>query len=313
MVIDCETHIFKFINMKDGYYERTHVEDLIEDMDRCGVDKSFLMYYTSSMLSHPGSQFPEFPGQKDNVFAENDEEHTKYFIESWQRYKDRFFFFDITDPRQPDCIERLERQYKLGLQGLGETQPGYQYLMPNSPEFKQIYRFAAHRGLPVVLTAEGWDQFSGYFPAADWNDYFDMLEEVIREFRDVRFMLGHGGNCGSIVYTKDWDEYLEANERCYRLVTEVNNLWIACCMPWWIRDDKINSLLSRLVEFLRDNVGFERVSWGSDWPWVNANISFNSRYDTVVDFYRNFAGCTEDEVSMLLGNSAYEFLTGNAV
>lgn len=307
MIVDCETHVFKKIHMPEGDFHRCQVEHLIADMDRCGVDKTFLMAYTLKMLSSPGSQFPD-PTAK--VFGDSNEEVMEYFVQTWQKHKDRFFFFNITDPRQPDCIDVLEEQYNLGLQGLGETQPGYQYLMPNSPEFMRVYRFAADRELPLVLTMEGWDQFKGYFPSHDFDPYFDMMESVIREFKEVRFMLGHGGNCGRIVYTQNWDEYLAGNLRCYRLAAEVDNLWICSTMPWWIRANQINPFLPRLVEFLRKHVGFSRVCWGSDWPWAIADISFNSDYKTVVDFYRNFSPCTEEELNQLLGKSAYAFITG---
>ena len=183
--------------------------------------------------------------------------------------------------------------------------------MPNDHRFMQVYRFAADYNLPVVLTVEGWDVYEGYFPSRDWNLYFDMIEAVVREFKDVRFMLGHGGNCGSIVDTQNWDKYLQANLKCYKLAAEADNVWICSCLPWWVRNNQVSPHLPKLLDFLRNHVGFSKVCWGSDWPWAVASISFNSDYKTVVDFYRGFSPCSENEIEQLLGAAAYRFVTGH--
>ena len=62
------------------------------------------------------------------------------------------------------------------------------FVLPNSPEFMEVYRFADEHGLPVMLTSEVWDQFPGYYPSKDFDAYFDMMEEVMRKFSQVRFI-----------------------------------------------------------------------------------------------------------------------------
>ena len=305
MIIDCETHVFETVVMPDGAeFHGSQVERLLEDLDRCGVDKTILHAYNTRRISAPGSQFPD-PTQ-DNF----GEDPLRYIYESWKTYPDRFYWFSVPDPRQPDCIEELEDEYGRGLQGIGETQPGYQYLMPNCPEYMRVWRFAADRGLPVVITTEGWDQFPGYYPSKDWDAYWDMYESVIREFSGIRWMIGHGGNCGNIVYAQDWDTYLAGNLRCYRLAAEFDNVWVCSSMPWWFRNDEINPFVAEQLHFLREHVGLSRVCWGSDWPWIIADISFNNDYRTVVDTYRRYSPCDADELDLLLGDSAYEFVTG---
>jgi predicted TIM-barrel fold metal-dependent hydrolase len=307
MVVDCEAHVFESIVMPGGAeFHGCQVERLLQDMDRCGVDKSILHAYNTRRLSAPGSQFPD-PDQES--FGRDP---LQYFFEAWQAHQDRLYWFSVPDPRQPDCIDVLQEELRCGLQGIGETQPGYQYLMPDSPEYMGVWRLAADRGLPVVITAEGWDQFSGYYPSADWDAYWDMYEGVIRQFPGTRWMIGHAGNCGSIVGTKSWDDYLQGSLRCYRLAAELDNVWICSCMPWWISRDQVNPLLPKLLDYLREHVGFGRVTWGSDWPWAVADISFCSRYETVVDVFREFP-CSAEEKALLLGEAAHEFVTGRAV
>jgi len=302
-IIDCETHVFP----RHWDFRGCRVENLLQDMDRCGVGKTFLMFYSASMLASPCGELKD-PNAKR--FGESNEQTWEYFIESWKKHKDRFYFFNATDPREPDCIEKLEQQYKLGLQGLGETQPATQNILPNGPEFMRVYRFAADKGLPVVLTMERWEQ-SLCLKSKDFDDVFDMFEKVIREFKDVRFMLGHGGNCGSCK-AKPFEQYRAANERCYRLMEKVDNLWICACMPWWIRENKVHPSFPKLLDYLRSRIGFSKVTWGSDWPYCGASrqFIFKSDYDTVVDLFRKETPCTEEERAQLLGRSAYEFVTG---
>lgn len=324
MIIDCETHVFPYIDMPQWgqIYKRTKVEDLICDMDDAGVDMAFLMIYDLSMLS-PNISLPD-PNAK--TLGEN---VIEYFIESWGKHKERFFLFHCTDPRRPNHINELENFYNIGLQGLGEMEPVMQGLMPNSIEYREIYKFAAEKDLPIVLTMEFWDQFEGYFPANKFNVFFDMYEQIIREFKSVRFMMGHGGNCGSVVSpetfsnsgagvdhkncAKTLKQYLETNRRIYDLAAEVDNLWICCCMPWWFQNNKVNSLLYEQLTFLKKHIGFEKVAWGTDWPWCGSSdaFCFKANYVTCVDAFKNISDCDEREIQLLLGGAAQLFLKGN--
>ena len=211
MIIDCETHVFESIVMPDGAaFHGCQVERLLADMDRCGVDRSILHAYNTRRLSAPGSQFPDPDKESFGHDA------LQYFFGSWRAHRERLYWFSVPDPRQPGCIPELEEDLGRGLQGIGETQPGYQYLMPNGPEYRRVWQFAADNGLPVVITTEGWDQFPGYYPSGAWDAYWDMYEGVIREFTGIRWMIGHAGNCGTIVGTANWEEYVEANLRWMR-------------------------------------------------------------------------------------------------
>ena len=303
MIIDCETHIFP----RNFDYRHCHVEDLLDDMDRCGVDWTFLTFYSDSTLTSPCGEIVD-PGTKR--FGESDAEVWEYFEDSWSRNRERFYFFYVPDPRSSDCIERLEQLCDLGLDGIGETQPATQNILPDGPEFMDVYRFADERGLPVVLTMERWEH-SLCFPGSSFDEYFSMFEAVIREFRNVRFMIGHAGDCGTIL-SGDWEAYLQSNKRCYELAAELDNVWICSCMPWWFAGDKVHPLLDRQISFLREYVGFSRVTWGSDWPYNGSgtSFSFKSDYLTVVDYYRNLPLLNETEREYILGKSAREFVTG---
>jgi len=303
MVVDCETHIFS----RNFDYLRCRVEDLVEDMDRCGVDRSFLTFYSDSTLTSPCGEITD-PDTKR--FGDSDAATWEYFKESWLAHRDRFYFFSVPDPREPDCIRRLEEQCELGLHGIGETQPATQNILPNGPEFMPVYRFAADHALPVVLTMERWEECLS-FSGSRFDEFFDMFEQVIREFREVRFMIGHAGDCGSIL-SKGRDAYLASNRRCYELAAELDNVWVCSCMPWWFTDNEPNPLLEQQLRFLREHVGFSKVTWGSDWPYNGSSTSFcfRSDYATVVDYYRDLPFCSEEERRGLLGGAAVAFVTG---
>ncbi len=300
MLIDCETHVFSYCKPYPGTeFNYCKAEHLLSDMDRCGVDKTILMSYSPEILGAPDNEFRN-PGclGPDPV---------KYMIESWQKHKGRFFWFSVPDPRRDDCIEILKRQMKLGLQGLGEVLPVYQNILPDGPELMQIYSFAAENNLPVVLALERWDwpQYSSF---SDFDIYFDMVEGIIRKFPSVRFMLDHGGNCGTIVRTPDFRQYAKANIRCWKLAAEVDNLWVCSCMPWWFSDGEPHSFLVEQLNALKTIVAPDKICWGSDWPYMTN--SFNCDYSKVVDAYKKLGEFTENERDMLLGKSAYNFITG---
>lgn len=304
MIVDCETHIFPRI----ADFQGCHVGDLLRDMDQCGVDRTFLTFYSDSTFISPCGEVN--PGEQR--FGDTDEEVWEYFKASWLEHKDRFFFFSVPDPRDPDCIKKLEAQRALGLQGIGETQPASQNILPNGPEFMRVYRFAADNGLPVVLTMERWEHCLT-FQGTAFADFFDMFEKVIREFKDVRFMIGHAGDCGSVrAPAATWEAYAANNLHVYKMAAELDNVWICSCMPWWFTDDVISPRLEQQVKFLKEHVGFSKVTWGSDWPYSGGgtDFCFRSDYATVAGFYRNLSFCSEEELELLLGRSACEFVAG---
>jgi len=106
---------------------------------------------------------------------------------------------------------------------------------------------------------------------------------------------------------------MASNLRCYELAAELDNVWVCSSMPWWFRDNEANPLLNRQLRFLRDYVGFSKVTWGSDWPYNGSSRSFcfNSDYQTVVDYYRELPFYNDEEREYLLGRAAYEFVTGD--
>lgn len=306
MIIDTETHVFQVIDLpRHPRFDGCRVEDLIADMNRTGVDKSILTSYDPLDLGAPDNPFqdPHHPSLGVNPIG--------YSIESWQKHRERFFWFSHPDPRKPDCLPLLEEHHKLGMVGLGELCPAYQHLLPDSPEMRLLYRFAAEKGLPVILNSENWDDSKNYFHE-DFDRYFDMMERIFREYRNVRFMIGHGGgDCGHIAFDKpNVDAYISRNQRSYELVAELDNLWVASCMPWWFKDGKVLDIVEKQLVFLRAHVGFSKVAWGSDWPWLVADMCFRCDYNILVDSYRNFPYCSQGEREYLLGKSAYEFITG---
>lgn len=303
MIIDCEVHVFP----RQFDYQRCRVEHLLHDMDEAGVDKAFLTFYCDSILTSPCGEITE-----PNVrrCGDSNEQTWEYFRDAYQKNKDRFYFFSVPDPREPDCLGILQRHCDAGMIGIGETQPATQNILPDGPEFMRVYKFAADRGLPVVLTMERWEYTNCFF-AAEFNDYLAMFERVIREFRGTRFMISHAGDCGTVL-GKNWDAYLASNRRLYELAAEVDNLWICSCMPWWFARGNVNPLLEQQLKFFRQHLGFEKVTWASDWPYNGSGLdySFGTKYAWVVDYYRQFPHCSETERAWLLGKAAEKFVKG---
>lgn len=80
MVIDCETHLFPYPRKLN--YERCYVEDQLEDMNRCGGDRTFLTFYSASTLAPTPVDLTN-PSVKR--LADSDAEVWDYFKESWAK------------------------------------------------------------------------------------------------------------------------------------------------------------------------------------------------------------------------------------
>ena len=109
MIIDAHTHIFdrsvagasENFPLWPGNRWGASAPDLIEQMDRAGIDKAFIISYTPvDVMAHYR------PEERDHKLAVFQHYLTKeYFVRMWQRHPDRFVWIsDSIDPRVPGYV-----------------------------------------------------------------------------------------------------------------------------------------------------------------------------------------------------------------
>jgi predicted TIM-barrel fold metal-dependent hydrolase len=148
----------------------------------------------------------------------------------------RLIGFACVNPRYGlDAVEELRRGIlELGLKGL-KLHPWVQTFSCTDNMLNPLFEEITKLEIPVLIHT-GYDIFSGPLSVAD----------LARRYPKVPIIMGHSGCCGL------WYDAIKAAKRRENLYLETSgNLSVA-------------------IEKMVDNVGSDRVLFGSDMPWVNS-------------------------------------------
>jgi len=151
----------------------------------------------------------------------------------------RFIGYASVNPHYPERVRgELERSFdELGL-SLIKLHPSIIEYPISGPGYEPVWRFASERR--TIVLSHTWSGGSICAPR--------LFEPLARDYPDVTFILGHSG--GTPV------GYVEA----IKVAQEHANVYLDIC----------RSAMSRMwVERLVNEVGAERVLWGTDFPFID--------------------------------------------
>ncbi len=150
MIIDFHTHIFppEIIESRSKYIQdqewfsrlygdrnarMASAEGLVEEMDRCGVDRAVAC----------GFAWDDFELYKET----ND-----YIADAVSRYPDRLVGFANVPPLHPQAPVEIERCARLGLSGIGELKPmGQGFDLDDAESLRPVAEAAIRLGLPLLV------------------------------------------------------------------------------------------------------------------------------------------------------------------
>lgn len=180
MIIDFHTHAFPdklapkalpVLAARVGYapYGSGTVSDLIQKMDRDGIDKSVVCNIATN------------PKQQSNV--------NNFAIEAMEAHRDRLICLGSVHP-DSDCIaEELARLKSAGIPGI-KIHPDYMETAIDSPKFDPIFDLCTELGL-FIITHAGFDVCSPHMVHANP----DRILHRLRRNPEIRLICAHfGGN-----------------------------------------------------------------------------------------------------------------------
>jgi predicted TIM-barrel fold metal-dependent hydrolase len=157
----------------------------IEDMDRCGIDITWLL----SWECPPDEYAPVYIGQMPGVGGDGPAPFSRCV--SWsERAPDRFVLGYCPDPRRPDAVDRLKAAVEvLGVRVCGELKLRMMY---DNPDALRFFRFCAEEKLPVVLHLDYEYETGQTYPRPSWwyGGGIEALERVLRACPQTIF-IGH--------------------------------------------------------------------------------------------------------------------------
>lgn len=209
-----------------------------------------------------------------------------YLAEVAKKYPDRFFVNGMCEFREPGflphAIELMENGFKgLAIPGHRLPLEGEKRVLLNSPEMIAMFKEMEKRGVILSITL------------ADGDRQVGEMKEVIEECPGLKIAIGHFG----MVTVDGWMEQIK--------LASAKNVMIESGGITWLFNSEFYPFPSavRAIREAADEVGMEKLMWGSDYPRTITAITYRMSYD----FITKSTELTEREKEQFLGDNAVEF------
>ena len=205
-----------------------------------------------------------------------------YLEEVARKYPDRFFVFGMCEFRKPGFLPQAQELIERGFKGI--KIPAARLLlregrvMLTSPEMMEMFRLMEDKGM--ILHVE----------LADGDLQVPEMEEIIAECPGLRILIGHFG----MVTRPGWMEQIR--------LARHPNVFVESGGITWLFNDEFYPYPSavRAIREAADEVGIDKLLWGSDYPRTITAITYRMSYDFLL------------KSSLLSGDELSKFLGGNA-
>ena len=197
-----------------------------------------------------------------------------YLLEVQRRFPERFLCCALLD------IDRGGLQVKEGFRAAAI--PGHRMKRPlDSPEMMAAFKEMERRGIILSMCL------------ADDARQIAQFASVIRECPRLKVAIGHFG----LARSEHWLEQVR--------LARAENVRIEAGGITWLYNDEFYPFPSavRAIRRAADEVGMDKLMWGSDYPRTITAITYRMSYD----FILKSSELTEDEKAAFLGGNAQAF------
>ncbi len=204
-----------------------------------------------------------------------------YLAEVAKQYPTRFKVCGMPDFRKDDFLAHAIQLIESGIYS-GIAIPGHRLQRPlNDPEMMQMYARMQEKDLFLSLCLH------------DDNHQIGEAEDIITQFPNLRIAIGHFG----MVTTEGWMKQI-------RLARHKNVMVESGGITWLFNSEFYPYVGAiRAIREAANEVGMEKLMWGSDYPRTITAITYRMSYD----FVQKSTLLTEEEKQMFLGGNAERF------
>lgn len=250
--------------------------DLIKEMDESGIDISVI--FMADYALRLG----------DGIFTAEGE--NRIHVELMKQYTDRIIAYFGIDPRRKGAADSFETAVtEWGVRGL-KMHPTVGYF-PHDRAAYPLYEICQSKGLPVTF-------HTGPMPSPLFSRYTQPLhfDEVAADFPDMTIVMAHAGQ-------ELWPEALNVARMKPNIILELS--------MWQPKFKYLNEFLFA-IDRMRDTIGIERITWGSDFPGLR-NVMPLKKW---VDIFKQLPSLGEEhgfkfddlDVQALMGGNAARIL-----
>ena len=203
-----------------------------------------------------------------------------YLMQVQQRYPERFFCFGMPELRKAGFLDESKALVNKGFRGIKvpAARMPQQFL---DDEMIQMFRYMEQKG--IILGIE----------LMDGDAQVGQMEEVIQECPELKIAIGHFG----MVTRPGWMSQIR--------LARHKNVYVESGGITWLFNDEFYPYPSaiRAIKEAADEVGMEKLMWGSDYPRTITAITYKMSYD----FVTKSKELTDDEKRMFLCDNAKQF------
>ena len=203
-----------------------------------------------------------------------------YLLQVQRRYPTRFFCFGMPEWRQPGFVDEGIALVNQGFRGLKipAARMPRQFL---SDDMMALFRHMQDRG--VILGIE----------LMDGDAQVAQMEDIIQECPRLKIIIGHFG----MVTRPNWMSQIR--------LARHPNVYIESGGITWLFNDEFYPFPSAIkaIKEAADEVGMEKLMWGSDYPRTITAITYKMSYD----FVTKSQELTDDQKRLFLSENAKQF------
>lgn len=208
-----------------------------------------------------------------------------YLADVQKRYPDRFIVCGMADYRQHGWLQQAKELINQGFRGIAI--PGHRLQTPagriilTCPDMMEMFRIMEQKGIFLSITLE------------DGAVQVPEMEEVIEECPDLKIAVGHFG----MVTVPGWMEQIR--------LARHKNVMIESGGITWLFNSEFYPFKGavKAIREAADEVGMDKLMWGSDYPRTITAITYRMSYD----FILKSTELTEPEKEQFLGLNAVKF------
>ena len=203
-----------------------------------------------------------------------------YLLQVQQRYPTRFFCFGMPELRKKGFCEEAKSLIDKGFRGIKvpAARLPQQFL---SDEMLQMLRMMEQKG--VILGIE----------LQDGDAQVAQMEDIIQECPRLKIAIGHFG----MVTRPNWMSQIR--------LARHENVYIESGGITWLFNDEFYPFPSaiRAIREAADEVGWQKLMWGSDYPRTITAITYKMSYD----FVTKSQELTDEQKRLFLSDNAKQF------
>ena len=203
-----------------------------------------------------------------------------YLMQVQQRYPNRFFCFGMPELRKSGFVNEGIALVNQGFRGI------------KIPAARMPQQFLDDEMMQMLRYMEQHDVILG-IELMDGDAQVAQMEEIIQECPRLKVAIGHFG----MVTRPDWLSQIR--------LARHENVYIESGGITWLFNDEFYPFPSaiRAIREAADEVGWQKLMWGSDYPRTITAITYKMSYD----FVSKSKELTEQEKALFLSENAKRF------